>query len=515
MLRSTRDDDTEALMSNDNDAKSHRSSTSDRHSHLPSDEDDDDDDKVRRLKAQAMTFAKSINKDHLKTFGLIAVICFLLLRMSASTAPQPEVHVSKSSKNLRYNSASSNSHGGKKKKKKGRYDNSGDEGDDRYTNNDDKPRKKKSSSSAVLPPVLTLPQQSTPIIQQQEQQQQQILPQSPPMLLSQQGGTLQQQQQLQPQQQQQLLQQQFIPQQSSVAMQQQQQQQPLMLQQGGLIGQQALSLPMQQNAFLQPNPLLQPDQQNQLQLTPQALPQQNTVLLQQEQQIQQQMALLKQQQELLAALQQQNPQLALQQLAGVGVTTPIAPTTIVATTLPIPPVTALMPVTPLIPDPVITTAITNADPSRPTDADMVKVAAEITLSELGNFAEAWDPFDTKMNPIFWHIPKAGGSSVKDAIGSCHRLVMATEFGVTDGHINDNEIAIVYPKAPGDAKGDRSPFVNVDTTTVAGITRAKQMGFADSGLAQCVVTPFLWEANELFTQTAKGRLFAVFRNPVGT
>ena len=44
---------------------------------------------------------------------------------------------------------------------------------------------------------------------------------------------------------------------------------------------------------------------------------------------------------------------------------------------------------------------------------------------------------------------------------------------------------------GGAVGDRSPFVNVDTTTVAGIARAKQMGFADSGLAQCVVTPVLW------------------------
>jgi hypothetical protein len=29
-----------------------------------------------------------------------------------------------------------------------------------------------------------------------------------------------------------------------------------------------------------------------------------------------------------------------------------------------------------------------------------------------------------------------------------------------------EIAIVYPKAPDGAVDDRSPFVNVDTTTVA-------------------------------------------------
>eukprot|EP00957_Ditylum_brightwellii_P021917 1652940-Ditylum_brightwellii.AAC.1 len=35
-----------------------------------------------------------------------------------------------------------------------------------------------------------------------------------------------------------------------------------------------------------------------------------------------------------------------------------------------------------------------------------------------------------------------------------------------------------------------------------------MGFADSGLADAVVTPFVYKANELFTPTAKGRLFTV-------
>jgi len=73
----------------------------------------------------------------------------------------------------------------------------------------------------------------------------------------------------------------------------------------------------------------------------------------------------------------------------------------------------------------------------------------------------------------------------------------SEFGVTDGHDKDTTIAVVYPKG-GEQGKDRSPFVNVDTTTVAGIERAKKMGFADSGLADMVVTPFIYEANDLFT-----------------
>jgi hypothetical protein len=99
------------------------------------------------------------------------------------------------------------------------------------------------------------------------------------------------------------------------------------------------------------------------------------------------------------------------------------------------------------------------------------------------------------------------------MGGCHRFIQATEFGVTDGHINDKEVAIVYPAVPGAADTDRSPFVNIDSTTVAGIQRARDMGFADSQLADVVVSPFVFELNDLFTQTAKGRLFSVFRHPI--
>ena len=132
---------------------------------------------------------------------------------------------------------------------------------------------------------------------------------------------------------------------------------------------------------------------------------------------------------------------------------------------------------------------------------------------LSNFQDAWNPWEQTDIPMFWHIPKAGGSSIKDAMGGCHRFVQATEFGITDGHDADTEVAIVYPAIPGVADTDRSPFVNIDSTTPGGITRANSMGFADAQLAQVVVSPFVFETNDLFTQTAKGRLFSVFRHPI--
>ena len=170
-----------------------------------------------------------------------------------------------------------------------------------------------------------------------------------------------------------------------------------------------------------------------------------------------------------------------------------------------------------------TTAVTSTDSSvvpTTTDTSTSTMAFESTANAapgfgvdgLVNFKDSWEPWDPSDIPVFFHIPKAGGSSVKDNIGSCHRFTMATEYGVTDGHDQDTEIAVVYP-AGGPPGSDRSPFVNVDTTTVAGIQRAKEMGFADAGLADAVVTGFLYEANDLFTPTAKGRMFTVFRHPI--
>ena len=165
----------------------------------------------------------------------------------------------------------------------------------------------------------------------------------------------------------------------------------------------------------------------------------------------------------------------------------------------------------------------SSDPSSPesfsstreeSSAAIAIVSPEEILERLSNFRDASQIFNTRDVPMYFHIPKAGGSTVKDIIGSCFRMVMATEFGATDGHIDDKKISVVFPRVPGltDIE-ERSPFVNVDVTTVAGIEKAAEMGFADSGLAGCVVSPFLFEANHLFTDTAQGRLFAVFRHPV--
>lgn len=141
------------------------------------------------------------------------------------------------------------------------------------------------------------------------------------------------------------------------------------------------------------------------------------------------------------------------------------------------------------------------------------VSIEASMELLNNFKDTSEPFTPNDVPMFFHIPKSGGSTVKDIMGACHRFTLASEFGVRDNHIHDSELAVVYPKV-GIPGASLSPFVNIDTTTPQGIQRAIDMGFpASNHLADVVVTPYLYEANGLFTPTSQGRMFAVFRHPI--
>ncbi len=52
---------------------------------------------------------------------------------------------------------------------------------------------------------------------------------------------------------------------------------------------------------------------------------------------------------------------------------------------------------------------------------------------LSGYKDTWDPHEETDTPVFWHVPKAGGSTVKDIMGTCHRMTMASEAGIAEGH----------------------------------------------------------------------------------
>ena len=59
----------------------------------------------------------------------------------------------------------------------------------------------------------------------------------------------------------------------------------------------------------------------------------------------------------------------------------------------------------------------------------------------------------------------------------------------------------------------SQYVNVDTTTIPGIQRAVDLGLANSGLANVIVSSYFHESAALFDLNHQGRAFIMFRNPI--
>mmetsp|Transcript_34410 Transcript_34410/g.58355 ORF Transcript_34410/g.58355 Transcript_34410/m.58355 type:complete len:670 (+) Transcript_34410:33-2042(+) len=127
------------------------------------------------------------------------------------------------------------------------------------------------------------------------------------------------------------------------------------------------------------------------------------------------------------------------------------------------------------------------------------------LYPLRHFADLKDPIRDTDTSYFFHVPRAGGSTLKAILGKCLKLVQSNEVGVRDGHGTDPTLTIVEVQ--------ESKYVNVDTTTIPGIQRAVDLGLANSGMANIVVSSYLHESAALFDLHHQGRAFILLRDPV--
>lgn len=113
-------------------------------------------------------------------------------------------------------------------------------------------------------------------------------------------------------------------------------------------------------------------------------------------------------------------------------------------------------------------------------------------------------------PLFWHIPKSGGTTVKN-IAKCLDLTIADRAGALPrfGHDKDTELLAYRPwRKVGPT------YVNVDTTSNSGILRAEKLGLVPSGLPDFISTVYPdFAIDHLYDTSHKGRAMALFRHPV--
>jgi len=131
----------------------------------------------------------------------------------------------------------------------------------------------------------------------------------------------------------------------------------------------------------------------------------------------------------------------------------------------------------------------------------------------GNLADInTDPYDDLMDtPIFFHIPRSGGTTLEHILGQCLGLIQASQVGAAvdnHAHAADTELQVLA------TFNNEYLYVNVDTTSVEGLHHAKALGLAESQMADVVYTEYIYDASSiLFSEHHRGRLFTLFRHPV--
>lgn len=84
-------------------------------------------------------------------------------------------------------------------------------------------------------------------------------------------------------------------------------------------------------------------------------------------------------------------------------------------------------------------------------------------------------------------------------------VVASHAGGKDGHHVDERLEVL--------EMSQGNYVNVDTTTLHGLKKAKSLGLVQSKEVNAIFTPYVQEAAVLFDKNHRGRFVTILRDPV--
>ena len=91
------------------------------------------------------------------------------------------------------------------------------------------------------------------------------------------------------------------------------------------------------------------------------------------------------------------------------------------------------------------------------------------------------------------------------LAGCFQIRTTTEVGTQFGHSQDETLQVFEKHG--------AKYVNVDTTTIEGIAKAKRLNLVNSGMVDAIVTHYVFEASELFSPGHRGKFFTVIRDPI--
>ena len=127
---------------------------------------------------------------------------------------------------------------------------------------------------------------------------------------------------------------------------------------------------------------------------------------------------------------------------------------------------------------------------------------DANLKYVSTIAQQYDPTSFDEIPLFWEVSGGSASIILRNVMSCLGVVVASGAGGEDA----DTLQVV------DIEGNR--YVNVNTYTVAGLQRAKDLGLASADLAGVIFTPLFHPALQMFdASNHKARPFTILRHPI--
>lgn len=124
-------------------------------------------------------------------------------------------------------------------------------------------------------------------------------------------------------------------------------------------------------------------------------------------------------------------------------------------------------------------------------------------------------------PIFLHIPRSGGLTVRDVLGGCLKLVLTADFGNKEKYLNQKSLQFLQTK-------HKALLLNVDTSYHKGIKHTKEMNLLSSSfetrstttnnnrnLIDVIVTKDIYSLSSTLLDNTKyqGKVFIMLRDPI--
>eukprot|EP00584_Thalassiosira_punctigera_P027038 CAMPEP_0172577640 /NCGR_PEP_ID=MMETSP1067-20121228/138333_1 /TAXON_ID=265564 ORGANISM="Thalassiosira punctigera, Strain Tpunct2005C2" /NCGR_SAMPLE_ID=MMETSP1067 /ASSEMBLY_ACC=CAM_ASM_000444 /LENGTH=957 /DNA_ID=CAMNT_0013370329 /DNA_START=1 /DNA_END=2874 /DNA_ORIENTATION=+ len=158
------------------------------------------------------------------------------------------------------------------------------------------------------------------------------------------------------------------------------------------------------------------------------------------------------------------------------------------------------------------------DPASEADFDAQQVLAQYKDSywrwnhpyRIPERKEVWGGIDA---PVFWRIPLSGATTLEEIVTHCYNMTVAGTTGSTkDGKaVLSRNISKHLSVLTLD---DGAHYLNIDMGSKEGIQKARTAGLGRSGVADVILTRYLYNAADLFQNTGHtGRCFAMLRHPV--